>query len=375
MLPLGIAFGLFAALTFGLSDFLSALVSRQIGTLYTLLGVQVVGIVLLVCYFLKAGEISDSVVKSLPVVLLTGIGIGVIDVLAYLSFYKGLSIGPVVIVSPISSSYGLVTVMLSVLVLGEVTTLWQTLGICLTLVGVALVSLDDTVLPRWSLLGSLAMTLVAPISSSYGSIAVLLAIVAFGELPLLWQIVGMFLTLVSVILVSLDLPALFQSVRQYVHVPRAGWRRRVAKRWQRLTKSGSFWGCIAMLGFGLHLFLLSLWTPVVGSLIAVLLIRIVSALALIIFILARRVAPPRHISRKSLGGIALISLFDTLGLLTYSIGTTKALTSIVATIASSYSLIPVFLGIVVLRERLVRVQGVGIVAILVGLGTLAIGTS
>ncbi len=375
MLPLGIAFGLSAALTFGLSDFLSALVSRQIGTLYTLLGVQVVGIVLLLCYFLKAGDISHGVMESLPMLLLTGIGIGMIDVLAYLSFYKGLSIGPIVIVSPISSSYGLVTVILSVLVLGEVMTLRQALGIGLTLAGVVLVSLDDTVLPSRSLFRSLTLFLVAPISSSYGSIAVSLAIIVFGPLPRLWQIGGMGLTLVGVILTGLDMPALFQGIHRYVRFRKARWRQRAAKRWQRLTKSGSFWGCIAMVGFGLHLFLLSRWTQVVGSLIAVLSIRIVSALALIIFVLARRTPPPRHISRKSLGGIALIGLFDTIGLLTYSVGTTKALTSIVATIASSYSLIPVFLGIIVLRERLVRIQGVGIVVILVGLGILAIGTS
>ncbi len=375
MLPSGIAFGLSAALTFGLSDFLAALVSRQIGTLYTLLGVQVVGIVLLLCYFPQAGAISHGVVESLPVILLTAIGIGTIDVLAYLSFYKGLSIGPVVIVSPISSSYGLVTVILSVLVLGEAATLRQELGICLTLAGVVLVSLDNTVLPGWSRFWSLAMLLVTPISSSYGNIAVSLAIIVFGELSLLWQMVGMCLTLVGIILTSLDMPALFQDSRRYLHFPRVRWRQLAAKRWQRLTKSGSFWGCIAMFGFGLHLFLLSRWTQVVGPLIAVLLIRIVSALALIIFVLMRRIVPPSHISRKSLGGIALIGLFDTIGLLTYSAGTTKALTSIVATIASSYSLIPVFLGIIILRERLVRVQGVGIVAILVGLGILAIGTA
>ena len=74
-------------------------------------------------------------------------------------------------------------------------------------------------------------------------------------------------------------------------------------------------------------------------------------------------------------GVALIGLFDTIGLLTYSAGTTKAFTSIVATIASSYSLIPVFLGIIVLRERLIRIQGVGVATILLGLGILAIGTS
>lgn len=374
MLPAGIAFGLSAALAFGLSDFLSALVSRQVGTLYTLLGVQIVGTMLLLCYFPAAGAISSSIAESLPVILLNGIGIGTIDVLAYMAFYKGLSIGPVAIVSPISSSYGLVTVIISVLVLHEATTVWHALGICLTLVGVVLVSLDGTLLLPSSLFWSLARFLGASISSSYGSVAMSLAIIAFGELPRRRQALGMCLTLVGVVLVSLDFPAFLQAVRRYGRYPLMRWRRLAVTRWQQLTKSGSFWGCIAMLGFGLHLLLLSRWTQTVGPLIAVLLIRIVSALALIIFVLSRRIVAPRHISGKCLGGIALIGLFDTIGLLTYSAGTTKALTSLVTTIASSYSLIPVFLGIIILRERIIRIQGVGIVAMLVGLVILAIGT-
>ncbi len=309
MLP-GIALGLFAALTFGLSDFLSALVSRQVGTLYTLLGVHVIGVVLFLFYFLRAGGAIHLQVGSLPIVLLTGAGLGLLDVLAYFSFYTGLSIGPVAVVSPITASYSLVTVLLAVIVLGESTTFWQGIGIC-------------------SVLG-------------------------------------------GVILVSIDVPAILKKWRSLTSV--AHWKSFFLNKWQMRAqlKSGSFFGCVAMIGFGLHLFFLSRWTQVVGPLVSVFFIRLFSAIALGVFALFyRREALPRRIPLKSLGGISLIGVFDTLGLLAYSVGTMKESTSVVTTLASSYSLLPIFLGIIVFRERLARVQGAGIVAILLGLGLLA----
>lgn len=297
----GIAFGLCAALAFGLSDFLSALLSRRFGALYTLSGVQVVGVLLFLIYFLSVGEIFSLQMIALPLVLLIGAGLALLDSLAYFSFYTALSIGPVAVVSPLTASCAAITVLLAIAV-GELPTFWQGIGICAILAGVILTSLHLSVPPGHAL--------VAPGSGI--------------------------------------------------------WRRVIQGR------SGTFFAGLAMLGFGLHLFLLSRWTHVIGPLAAVFFIRVFSALFLGgITVFSREETLPGRFTFKGLVAITLLGLLDTAGLLAYAIGTTQALTSIVTALESSYSLIPICLGILVFRERLVRIQWVGVAAILLGLLVLA----
>ena len=311
MLSVGIVLGLSATLTFGLSDFFSALVSRQIGSLYALLGVQVVGIVVLLLYVLKLGQTIDIQAEPLLITFLIGAGLGILDTVAYLSFYKGLSLGPITIVSPIASSSGIVTVLLAVIVFSELLSFWQEVGICFTLGGVFLAAVNSSIIPG-----------------------------------------------------RLDRHSFFSTARRSL----------VLRKWRTLRqfKSGVFFGCAAMVGFGLFLFFLARWTEVVGSIVSVLLIRIFSAITLALYAFCQRASSWRRISMKSWGGIFIIGLFDTVGLVAYSSGTTRDLTSVVAAISSSYSIIPIFLGIVVFRERLARLQGVGVSAIIAGLFILTV---
>lgn len=217
------------------------------------------------------------------------------------------------------------------------------------------------------------MAIVSPITASYAVVTVLLTVIV-GELPTFWQEVGICCVLGGVILVSLDSSVLPKRAVWHTFTSIAHWKAVLSEKWQRIAqlKSGSFFAGVAMLGFGLHLFFLARWTQVVGPLVAVFFIRLFSALVLgVVAALYRREALPRRLPLKSLAGISLIGVFDTLGLVAFSAGTMRELTSIVTTLASSYSLIPIFLGVMVFRERLARVQGAGIVAILLGLVLLA----
>jgi uncharacterized membrane protein len=80
----------------------------------------------------------------------------------------------------------------------------------------------------------------------------------------------------------------------------------------------------------------------------------------------------RGLSLKHLGIIALIGLFDTLGMVWYDIGTGQSATSIVATLSSTYMLIPTLLGIIIYRERLKRLQWMGVGSIILGVILLSL---
>src|SRR6185312_14860303 len=110
MVPAGILLGLLPAFSIGLGDFFAASASRNIGTLRTLLGVQLVGLISASIFFLITEGPKYHLAGSLLVNLAIGLGLGLLTAAAYLSFYKGLSIGPIAIVSPVSASYASVTV-------------------------------------------------------------------------------------------------------------------------------------------------------------------------------------------------------------------------------------------------------------------------
>jgi drug/metabolite transporter (DMT)-like permease len=69
-------------------------------------------------------------------------GAGIIDIIGYIYFYRGLSVGLVGVVSPISAMFAAITVLLSVLILGESITALQVFSIILIVTGCFLVSTD-----------------------------------------------------------------------------------------------------------------------------------------------------------------------------------------------------------------------------------------
>ena len=136
----GILYGLGAATGFGLSDVMTAIGSRRLGSLLfvalsqtTSLGLLVVGGLLFV------GNLPlDS--PGLP----TAMGLGVISGLSYLAFATALRLGPISVVSPVVSAYGGFTVVASVILLGEVLTSLQALGAAVATVGILMVGVKFT---------------------------------------------------------------------------------------------------------------------------------------------------------------------------------------------------------------------------------------
>ena len=133
-MPIGLLTGLGAALSWGTLDLFSALASRRIGSLSVTTGMQLVGATLIWVVALATGVSLPSD----PAVLIGGSLVGLAGAGAYLSYFTGLRIGPISVVSGMVAAYGGLTVVLAVLFRGESLTPLQALGATTATVGVIL---------------------------------------------------------------------------------------------------------------------------------------------------------------------------------------------------------------------------------------------
>jgi uncharacterized membrane protein len=133
-MPLGLLTGLGAALAWGTLDIFSALASRRVGSLVVTTGMQIVGAVFI--WLLAFG--SGTTFPTDPAVILGASLVGVAGAGAYLSYFTGLRIGPIAVVSGMVAAYGGLTVVLAVVIRGESLTVTQAMGAAIATTGVIL---------------------------------------------------------------------------------------------------------------------------------------------------------------------------------------------------------------------------------------------
>jgi drug/metabolite transporter (DMT)-like permease len=133
-MPLGLLTGLGAALAWGTLDIFSALASRRLGSLRVTAGIQLVGATCVILLALASG----TRIPTDPAVLLGGAVVGIAGAGAYLTYFTGLRIGPIAIVSGVVAAYGGLTVVLAVVIRHETLTTLQAAGATLATVGVIL---------------------------------------------------------------------------------------------------------------------------------------------------------------------------------------------------------------------------------------------
>jgi drug/metabolite transporter (DMT)-like permease len=133
-MPLGLDYGLIAALCWGSTDVMGTIGGRRLGSLPVIAIAQAssLAITAVVALGLRLQLPSD------PFVLLLAGVFGVVAAGAYLSFFTALRIGPLAVVSPVVAAYGGLTVLLAVLVRGETLNTIQALGAMLATAGVVL---------------------------------------------------------------------------------------------------------------------------------------------------------------------------------------------------------------------------------------------
>ncbi len=133
----GLLFGLSAAVAWGLTDTVATVASRRVGSLRATAGTQLTSVAVLAILLFGTRAALPGDAGTVVIAL----ACGVVAAVAYLAFFTALRHGPITVVSPVVSTYGGLTVVLSVLLLGESLAAGQLVGVAAATGGVVLASL------------------------------------------------------------------------------------------------------------------------------------------------------------------------------------------------------------------------------------------
>lgn len=136
---MGILLGLLAALFWGISDFLVRYSARLIGAYRTLLFMQFTGLVGLTIYLVVTGELARSIINNTWQIWVWAGLVALLSTLSSLSLYRAFEIGLLMVVSPITGGYAIVTVVLSLLSGERISTIHM-VGIIVVLLGATCVA-------------------------------------------------------------------------------------------------------------------------------------------------------------------------------------------------------------------------------------------
>lgn len=218
--------------------------------------------------------------------------------------------------------------------------------------GLAVLGVVSLYFLYWGMaLGPIAV--VSPITAAYAALTVLLVVALLGERLALTQAGAIVLVFAGVLLASTDTRQLVASLRR----PLPGVRI----------------GVLAMIGFGLWGTLLAAARREHDALALVLAARMLSVVLLALVVLALRSRVPAGLrAPRALWLVAATGVFDTLANVFYAVGFESGQASIVATGSAAYPLLPAFLAVAVLGERLAPNQYLGVAVLVVGLVALGL---
>lgn len=135
-IEVGIIFAIAAMLSWGIADFLAKKAIDRIGYTKSLLINQSIALGPIFVYailFFNIPEISASLI-------LITIATAFLGLVGYLSFYKGLQKGNISVVSPITSSWAVITTLLAIVIFGETLSSLQVVGVLGIFIGIFLTS-------------------------------------------------------------------------------------------------------------------------------------------------------------------------------------------------------------------------------------------
>lgn len=122
--------------SWGSGDYVAAGLSRSIGNLRALLWVTVFGDLFIILYAGVTDAFHAITLSALPFAVAGGL----FHTVGSMSFYKGLKVGRVSLVAPISSGWSLILVLAAILLYGEMLTALQGIAVASVIIGVVLVS-------------------------------------------------------------------------------------------------------------------------------------------------------------------------------------------------------------------------------------------
>ena len=212
---MGILLGLLAALFWGISDFLVRYSARLIGAYRTLLFMQFTGLVGLSIYLLVTGQLVRLIMSNSWQVWAWCVLVALLSTISSLALYRSFEIGVLMVVSPITGSYAIVTVVLSFLS-GEHISQLHTIGIATVLlgaIGVATVFGKSTEEGKKLRSGGLARGVVWAVVAALG-FGIAFWVLGFHVTPLLGGIIPAWLThLIAPCVLIFCAPLTGQSIR------------------------------------------------------------------------------------------------------------------------------------------------------------------
>lgn len=196
------------------------------------------------------------------------------------------------------------------------------------------------------------ISIVSPIVSGYAAVAVVLAVVLLGERLGAGEIAAVLVAFTGVALASTDLAQI-----------------RTAERSRLL---GVVLALLTMFAIGGFVFGVSFYSQELGWLAPIFLGRIFTGL--FVMLTALRGGQWRFADRAPvlLGLIGAVAALDTAGFVAFNVGVRNAETSLVATAAAPYAVVPVVLGVLILNERPAPIQWLGVALVIGGLVLLGL---
>jgi len=299
-----VVLALAAALAWGVSDFLGGLFTRRIALLQVLLISQLVGSATLV---LLATLQGPSTLDARAVGFAMGASAsGLVGIAA---LYRGMAVGVVSIVAPISATGAALPVLFGLLQ-GEHASTLQMIGIGLALLGIVLASRSQDALRASEPVRGRGVGFALLAALGFGGFFILIHEASARDV--LWA--GAVQRLTGLAIVTL-LVVLFQTPLAF------GWRTPLASRGR---------------------------TP-----------------------LALGWRTPLAFGWRSLPGLVVVGLLDTTANVLFAYASTTGLVSLASVLASLFPVVTVILAWFVLHERLARPQAVGVACALTGVALIA----
>jgi drug/metabolite transporter (DMT)-like permease len=280
------------ALIWGTGDFLSRKSSEKIGSMFTSVLIQPIGLVVMIFVYIGIGAENNLLSSSSQWYVVLNLATGLVAFFGIVFLYRGYAEGIMSIVAPISGAFPVIAVTLSIVLLGATLTPIRSVAIIATIIGIILAGVKLSSLRR---------------SKSSGSSSVL-------------------------------------SSRRIIR--------------------GADYGLGAMIFAGFGLFSMGVVAPIVGSILAVVLLKTGETITASGMVLARRVKLVRP-SKSAMAWVLVIATCDAGGFSTYNLAITSAGGSlpIVVTLAGLLGVVTVALARIFYKEKLEKIQLLGIVII------------
>jgi drug/metabolite transporter (DMT)-like permease len=303
-----VIYGLIAAIGWGTSAIAATNAARRAGTYLAVLSGQGIGVTVLV---VLAAFLHPALGTIDPATAIGLVGAGLLGLLGYLTFYRALEYGGAVgLTSAISATYGGITTLLAVIVLGEHIGGFGAAGVVLAVAGVAMASA------------------YSPAADQAPPIAVAEPIVGVAPAP---------------------------------------------SRGRRLSRAGVPLALASAVTYGVGGFLLGGYSARAGALGSALIAHGASVTVLLLALpfLGRKKAW-RASASGTIWAVAA-GLTDVVGLLAFSRGGQAGQVAVTAAVSSVYPAIPLLAGLVMFGERLGPWQLLGVTLIITGLVLIGLG--